>query len=94
MNGAQREVTMDKREPDRTAAARQPEALAGLLLVYASLWAILLRLVSYYVITPLAFPHLAEANPMWRDLVANALFVVTLLCAYIVASRQRRSEGA
>ena len=55
----------------------------GLLLLYGSLFGLLLWLVNFMVIAPAAFPQFTQVNQLWNGFVAHTFFYGTVLGAYV-----------
>jgi uncharacterized membrane protein YagU involved in acid resistance len=55
----------------------------GLLLLYGSLFGLVLWLVNFMVIVPAAFPQFTQVNQLWNGFVAHTFFFGAVLGAYV-----------
>lgn len=73
------------------AANKQLQASTGLLLLYGSVFGLLLWVVNFLVIAPAAFPQFTEVNQFLNGFLAHTFFYGTVLGAYVANTLSNRT---
>jgi len=69
------------------AYADQLDASPGVLLLYGTIFGLLLWVVNLLIIAPFAFPQFGMINAFWQGFVAHTVFYGTALGGYVAATR-------
>lgn len=69
------------------AYADQLGASPWLLLLYGTVFGLVLWVVNFLIIAPFAFPQFGMINPFWQGFVAHTFFYGTVLGGYVAATR-------
>lgn len=70
--------------------ARHLTTSTGLLLVYGSLFGLVLWVINFLVIAPIAFPQFTQVDQFWNGFLAHTFFYGTVLGAYVAMVRPGR----